>query len=370
MLGFLFLLVCQSEAILQQIQSGRFWRPKILLLPGTNSRGWPGGPNDSPEINISSCPVKCDFVYSQDAFQTADAVVWDFCNIQAPWIPTEAGVVKPPSQKWVFSWEHESENCENCGAQLFSTVGSGIDWTMTYNSRSDFWLPYATMVRSHDPARARPAQVDHAAQKSNLLLWLVGNLKSNYRLEVFDELKQHLTKKNVHMLGRSGRDGKWPCDAGHGSDGKDVSECSRKHFSTYKFYFAAENHRCQDYITEKFFKGLQVGMVPVVLGGIGRKDYERVADGSSFIHIEDFKSVAELADRLKYLDEHDDEYNKYFEWRSTHEISLTSARNNAWCELCQNLKPGLGKMRLQAHGTGTFRKSKDLRSWWLQDTCK
>ena len=40
-------------------------------------------------------------------------------------------------------------------------------------------------------------------------------------------------------------------------------------------------------------------------------------DNHSAIIIDDFKSVKELADYLKYLNSNDDEYNKYLQWKQT-----------------------------------------------------
>ena len=36
--------------------------------------------------------------------------------------------------------------------------------------------------------------------------------------------------------------------------------------TTYKFYFAAENAFCKDYVTEKFFRTYRLDVVPVVRG--------------------------------------------------------------------------------------------------------
>jgi len=333
-------------------------RPSIMLISGTNSRGMPGGHDDEPVIDLSSCPKQCDFVKGKDSFKTADAVVWDFCNYQEKWIPKK-NVEKPEKQKWIFSWEQEAENYHNChgSKKLMKTVGDKIDWTMTYNKRSDFWLPYATMIKRKDWGEVFN-KVDYKSGKEHLMLWLVGSMsKTSNRIGVFSELKKHLDGENVHMYGRHGNDGPWPCDKGHGET--DGSDCNRAQFSKYKFYFAAENARCEDYITEKFWKALQYGMVPVVLGGLNRTDYERVADGSSFIHVDDFNSTEALAKHLKELNNNDEAYGKYFEWHSTHEVSMTSARDEAWCDLCTNLHSGAEAKK----------KTENLNDWWTKGTC-
>ena len=59
-----------------------------------------------------------------------------------------------------------------------------------------------------------------------------------------------------------------------------------KTIKNFKFYLAFENSVCKDYITEKFFQNaLLSGVVPIVLGGRTRKDYEKFVPGDSFIHV-------------------------------------------------------------------------------------
>ena len=67
----------------------------------------------------------------------------------------------------------------------------------------------------------------------------------------------------------------------------------------YKFYLSFENSICSEYITEKFFAPLKVGMIPVAMGGMSRKDYEKIAPSHSFIHVEDFSSPNDLM-KLSY----------------------------------------------------------------------
>jgi len=82
----------------------------------------------------------------------------------------------------------------------------------------------------------------------------------------------------------------------------------------YKFTIAFENSSERDYVTEKFFQPLEVGSVPVYFGAPNIADF---APKNSYINVNDFKSIKELADYLKYLDEHDEAYEKYLEWKKT-----------------------------------------------------
>ena len=68
----------------------------------------------------------------------------------------------------------------------------------------------------------------------------------------------------------------------------------------YKFFLSFENSRCRYYITEKFFSNaIAIGTVPIV-AGCPRHDYELVAPTDSFIHVDDFKHVEELGERINY----------------------------------------------------------------------
>merc|ERR1711870_73883 len=101
----------------------------------------------------------------------------------------------------------------------------------------------------------------------------------------------------------------------------------------YKFYAAFENSRCEGYITEKFFRGLIYGMVPIAMGGLSRRDYESIVPGDSFLHVDDFDSVEDLANRLVEIDQDDTEYNKFHAWRSKlHVMGQGDSNMLSYCE--------------------------------------
>ena len=93
----------------------------------------------------------------------------------------------------------------------------------------------------------------------------------------------------------------------------------------HKFYFSFENGlHCKDYVTEKFWsKSLHSGVVPIVWGPT-KEDILSVAPLDSFIFAEDYESPEKLAEYIKFLDENDDEYRKYFRWRE--DENMTDAK--------------------------------------------
>uniref|UniRef100_A0A0X3NF00 Fucosyltransferase n=1 Tax=Schistocephalus solidus TaxID=70667 RepID=A0A0X3NF00_SCHSO len=122
----------------------------------------------------------------------------------------------------------------------------------------------------------------------------------------------------------------------------------------YKFYLSFENANCEGYITEKFFvNALGYGMVPIVYGASREEFYAR-APPNSYIHVDEFKTVADLAKYLNYLDKNDTAYASYFAWKEHGEV-LTWLRVD--CRVCGVLHHVLsGRLKLY---DGTFRSYLD-----------
>ena len=81
--------------------------------------------------------------------------------------------------------------------------------------------------------------------------------------------------------------------------------------SKYKFTVAMENAVCPDYITEKLWRPLRLGSVPIYFGSPSVKDW--LPNDQSAILVEDFRSPKELAAFLNDLDQNDAAYEKYLD---------------------------------------------------------
>lgn len=74
-----------------------------------------------------------------------------------------------------------------------------------------------------------------------------------------------------------------------------------------------------------------------------REDYEGAAPPNSFIHVDDFPTVKDLAEYLIKLDKNDEEYGKYLKWKSIPDSMLSHAKNlirpqTGFAALCGRLK--------------------------------
>jgi hypothetical protein len=96
-----------------------------------------------------------------------------------------------------------------------------------------------------------------------------------------------------------------------------------KTLANYRFYLAFENSKCDTYITEKYWmQGLNGIAVPIVMGA-KREHYQRIAIPNSYIHVDDYPTVEQLAKELNRLNRNDSEYIKYLQWTQLYDVGET-----------------------------------------------
>ena len=78
-------------------------------------------------------------------------------------------------------------------------------------------------------------------------------------------------------------------------------------------------------------------IIPVVMGGESRLDYERVAPRDSFIHVNDFQSASALANHLKLLSANETLYAKHLEWKRQWKLSSVDKGQHLICKVCEYL---------------------------------
>ncbi len=63
-------------------------------------------------------------------------------------------------------------------------------------------------------------------------------------------------------------------------------------------------------------------MILIVLGAY-KEDYISTLPPHSYINVDDFRSIRELAAYIKYLDQNDAAYAAYFAWRQFGELTVS-----------------------------------------------
>jgi glycoprotein 3-alpha-L-fucosyltransferase len=116
------------------------------------------------------------------------------------------------------------------------------------------------------------------------------------------------------------------------------SSCERTYLNNSKFYLAFESQSCTDYITEKFWRTLYFGAIPIV-SGPKRENFQRVAPPNSFLHVDDYSSVEELADALEIIGRNRTVFARYHQWRRYYNVYHEGKDLDPYrfCELCYRL---------------------------------
>jgi len=225
-------------------------------------------------------------------------------------------------------WDHRLDDMADFYGQQGTALAKGFldnyfNYDFTYSPDSDYSLPYYQWKKSrkhyldsNSPA-LRPVADDFVSGKKRLAMAFVSNCKSNwadpYRHNYLLRMKKSLGDSFL-FLGQCGTD--LPDNLRNMEPGqRRIPFEDLEPISNSKFYFAFENSRCPQYITEKLWANtFPNGVVPVVAGP-ARSDYEKLIPKDSFIHVDDFASPEDLAAHLQFLDQNDEEYLKYFEWK-------------------------------------------------------
>jgi hypothetical protein len=156
-------------------------------------------------------------------------------------------------------------------------------------------------------------------------LWFVSNCSPKRRLQYYSELKKFFP---VRAFGSCVEN---KCTRA------DRCEYEQAHLAL--FYLAFESQTCQDYITEKFWRALYYGMIPIVLGPSKQSYLDLGIPSTAFIHTDDFPSAEELADHLHAISTDYFRYRKYFRWLSQYEVfhDTNTLEPIRMCELCMRL---------------------------------
>ena len=241
---------------------------------------------------LADCALPHRLLFDPARLFDADAVVFHL-----PTLPALPELPKRPGQRWV-AWSMESEiHYPQLRDPAFLRR---FDFTMNYRRDADVWTPYLGPDTLRDLA-APPRPKSETAPA----VYIASNPRDRSGRDVWvRELMMHLA---VDSYGKCLNNRTLKADLGRDSKLATIAR--------YRFTLAFENSIAPDYVTEKYFDPLIAGSVPVYLGAPDIADY---APGEHcHIDVADFAGPKALAQRLRFLAEHDEEYERYLDWRRT-----------------------------------------------------
>ena len=240
----------------------------------------------------------CTFTNDMNLLRTADVVIIPARAMKGDdKMPSMRG--RHPEQRWVF---YTSESFLSVRPDM--TYRHAFNHTMTYHQHADI---YSSRFGFHPEENPAMAAYDVISTKTSgrLVAWMSSHCPTFSRREDFVEKLSRYVKVDVY-----GKCGDLRCP-------KD--EWCQETLSEYKFYVAFENSLCNGYISEKPWIGFSYNSVPLVAGA-GSDAYQDVLPPNSYIDVEHFKSVEEVANYLQILDANDTLYEEYFAWRTHYKI--------------------------------------------------
>ena len=212
--------------------------------------------------------------------------------------------------------------------------GGGESWTnadfkMWYNLDLSFPEPATYFdVKSFLPDLLSPPLVEFEKKESTPIAWILSNCNAFNGREKY--VKRLMDKIGVDSFGFCLRN-------------KNTHTSSRMHgnielYSKYKFVLAIENSNCEDYITEKLVHAVASGSIPIVAGKDGKPDYTRYMPKDSYINIYDYKTVDELVEKLKKIENDKNEYEKYISFKRNHNYTRDYLKSLSLPDLIRTAK--------------------------------
>ena len=289
-----------------------------------------------------NCPhLNCIATHDKRLISQADAVLFEPEGLGS--LPKKT----KPGQVWIFTHLEPppmafADRILKRGAKLFN-------WTMTYRRDSDIPFYYGAVRPIMDYSVYSVLQ-GLLRNKTESMVWLVSHCKTDgKREEYYKKLHQHFP---IDVIGRCGSN-------------SNKHRCPRDNFTclshllsdVYRFYFAAENSNCRDYISEKSFFYARFPIVVVVRGG---GNYSLHFPKHSVMDVNDFSSSELLAKHLRFIASNKTLYDDYFKWRR-HYTPMTypsdGGMDNHFCQLCHRLH----------HQRKFWRVYENISTWWFGD---
>ena len=255
------------------------------------------------------CPETCIRIKTTDnrrLLRWADVVVFNFLWGPQPYdLPP-----RPPGTIYVYT----SMEPPPIEARPNSYLLKQFNFFWSYRRDLPMSSTYLNMMNLTFEELQKPPHVAFHKKSKTPVATLITNCKAHSgRREFNEELMRHIP---IHNYG-SCLQNKRPPRRIMRMEKEEAKEKMEFVMAKYKFVFAIENSLCTDYVSEKLGRALRFGMVPIVASLNGSlPDYGKITpDRHTVFNVMEFKTVKDVAERLKEIANDEELYNSFFAYR-------------------------------------------------------
>ena len=302
---------------------------KIILFytPFFREKPWPYFYPKKDYTKTCGCNFDhCEISYNNNDYSKADIVFFHARDMPSISELRDLKSNSKNGQYWMYFVKENPFNIPPTGP-----LNRLFELAMTYRYNSDFPFPYGRYVNRSQEDKD-DYTLDIAKTKSKQIAWMVSHCGTRR-----DKLAKYFEQHGLTIAVGGG------CADQYENKLHCLTRGCTEEMGKYKFYFAAENNLCNQYITEKYWRNpFSINAVPIVLGGSNYADAQLAIPGS-FINALDFKTPKKLVEYIKKLDSDDTLYNSYFNWKRYYKLfhEKESGCSYAMCNLCDHLKKGI-----------------------------
>lgn len=263
--------------------------------------------------NIRHCPdnIKC-YVYSKDDTQNfnVDAYMFYASNIDFKNLP-----LPRQSNKIIWALYHE-ESPRNVEELLHEKALSLFNFSSTFSRYSNIPFPLQHLISFNDITNTeyfvKTSSKNELLKEISPIIYLQSDCETSTERDAY--VKELMKYISVDSYGACLKNKELPQQFTEDYLNNLNEDKFLQFVARYKFAIAIENGVCNDYVTEKFWRAIKVGTVPIYFGSPLIRDW--FPNNKSAILIEDYKTVKSLYQHVKDLLENDTMYESYLEHKT------------------------------------------------------
>ncbi|KAM9976709.1 hypothetical protein ACTFIR_010553 [Dictyostelium discoideum] len=314
---------------------------KILIIAASNYFNEKEVNESFSKCSHFKCKIEIHSEFSNEKAESAQVIIYFFSQYQESTNKIYNYTLKRYNPNQItIGWTMESgglyrfEGNSNFIISNFN-ITAGYPRVNDFNKQTHIYVPYGPVEYSGSDSYAHSAKFHEIKEippkRNNSIVWISSNCwHEDYKRVDLMRSIMNITKVDSYGSCLNNIDFTDQDKLINSKHDQKMNVLKR-----YNFAIAFENSLCKDYITEKLWESLSVGTIPIYLGAPNIMEF--LPDPGSIINVRDFKSVNDLVDYIKKVENDQNLRLKHLKWIKIKKWSKEF--QNIYDESVNNLNP-------------------------------